>query len=500
MHSAVYLSNKKMEIVTGSMSSGRCTVRDFKMVDLPAGLVVNGAVADTAAFDQYIAGLCRARVLPKRNVCLVVGGSQLTTRTLDMPIMGTGRTIAYLSREFPGAGVQDPVYGCFALEESRGTKTVRCWATMAERSFLCAFLQAFERAGCSVISAEAASGAAVRLLSALPCIKERSCLVQHLDEGYLSSYLFVRGKYTYSSRSRLLNASGTMEFGLEVARSVSNIMRFAEAQDAEHRLSDVFFAGMDDDDCALCQDSVYQMSSELNAQRLRTEDFVDFACADMYGAEEKKRIFGQLFHAIAGLDCRGGKTSLYYQYRHDSMRETAVKSRVPAAAPAVLATAVLIGATGRTLYNNRRLSDEAGRLEKRLSTFVVTELADVYERYRTDIDTVDGYVRALETARETLNSYPKINSSVIDRLYDAAEGYAQISVSSYNSASGEIDFTAVASDVGLINEYIGVLRNEEMFAEVCYTGYFYNSALEVWNINAACRLSPDAGRRMEGGA
>ena len=75
----------------------------------------------------------------------------------------------------------------------------------------------------------------------------------HFDDDTVSACLFVKGQYTYSTRSRLFNPRGSAESGTEIAQKLSGLIQFHTTSKSEHRIETVCFAGSTADDLAVCR-------------------------------------------------------------------------------------------------------------------------------------------------------------------------------------------------------------------------------------------------------
>ena len=78
-------------------------------------------------------------------------------------------------------------------------------------------------------------------------------MLLHFDDDTVSACLFVKGQYTYSTRSRLFNPRGSAESGAEIAQKLSGILQFHIAGKSENPITTVYFAGADADDLAVCR-------------------------------------------------------------------------------------------------------------------------------------------------------------------------------------------------------------------------------------------------------
>ena len=91
---------------------------------------------------------------------------------------------------------------------------------------------------------ESARGAVLRMVGMISQIKGETCIVQFVDDMTLINVLLYQGLYVYSEETGC-RGSGTVDFSVEIARSVSNILQFAQAQNIPEKVKMVYIAGLE---------------------------------------------------------------------------------------------------------------------------------------------------------------------------------------------------------------------------------------------------------------
>lgn len=95
--------------------------------------------------------------------------------------------------------------------------------------------------------------APIKAVRTIPDLQQKTFVLLQFDDDTISATLFVRGQYSYSTRSRLFNPRGSVESGTEIAQKLSGILQFHIANKSEHQIGTVYFAGSTAEDFAVCR-------------------------------------------------------------------------------------------------------------------------------------------------------------------------------------------------------------------------------------------------------
>ena len=88
---------------------------------------------------------------------------------------------------------------------------------------------------------------------------------------------------------------------------------------------------------------------------------------------------------------------------------------------------------------------------------------------------------------DLLDGYPAVTSSLLHRVEAAGDAAITIQFTSYNAATGELQFNANSSQVIDIPTYIRSLQSCGVFSTVSYTGY--NADNDGYSIDLRCVLA-----------
>lgn len=489
MSTVVYLSNNSIKVLTGEQKKNGVQVDNIYLTLAPEGSIINGIVTDQEEFLSHLKEFWEMNRLPKKGISLVINSSQFVNRTMELPEMSDKEILNYISREFSDVErTKNPVYNFFVLSKDERKKSSKIFATMVEKSFLDEHIQMFSALGISISSIDSANGCAIRILQQLPKVQKGACIVQLLDDMNMTNFLFIDGVYEYSSRSRIFNDRGTFGFGAEVARSVSNLLQFAQAQHFKERITNVYLGGIFDDELSFCEQSILEVSQTLSVSILDGTGTV-FLKESLDGYKK----FSNCVYAVGGLISLKKQLDLYTQYLRDPEKEHKKKETLKAITPIIvlfsIAVVISIGLGVRYTVLKGRLD----KLDAYNTNTSIVDAGQEYDSLQEKESTLEKKVDKINEINENIKSYPIANSKVIKVLEKCASSYADIEVTSFEAETGILQVLTTASDVDKIHQYVLALRNEEIFKDVEYTGYNYLEDSKVYQINVICYLSQGAG-------
>lgn len=488
----VYLANNIIQVAVGNAGNRRVGVNGLYATIDSAGCLTNGTVTDAEAFVELMSGFWSANKLPKKNVTLVINSTQFITKLMKVPSnLNTAKTLSFISNEFSDVErMTDPIYSYYVLSEDKASKLRTIVATMVERGFVAGHVETFAQMGIKVSGIETSLGSAIRLINRLPEMRRSTSIVQILDDVNLTSILFVDGDYTYSSRSRLFSDKGTSAFADEIARSVSGIEQFVQANGIETPITDVFLNGIAESDRAFCENSISALNYNVNISTLDADKRVKLSSKATQSGS-----FNEYLYPIAGLIVTEAKLNLFGRAKADpSKKESKAKLRKvlkPLIWAAVIAMLLFGTLFGLTRYY-QSLLDEVLAYNTRED--VVADCA-LYDKLSAETEQIQKVFDGSELTKLFLDSYPLGTTEVRDQIEDCTEGLAvEVNFTGFSSIDGLISFNSIAKDVKLINEFVDQLKKEDFVLRVDYTGYSYNDSSRAWTVNLVCYLAENAGR------
>ena len=480
---AVYLTNTEIQALSGSVRGKKYRIQKIWRKELPPDVCRNGEIADAALLRETVAAFWKENKLPK-SANLVINASRFVLKTMDAPRLPARKLRAYIAREYSELErSSQSALTCFTLSADAKKRQIHLMAAAGERAYLMNLMEIFEAAGVKIAAADSSLGCSVRVLNSLPALKEKTCIVQLLESGSLTSLLFVNGEYVYSTTNRMTAAPDTFAFGIALARIVSSIVQLCRVQYADDAVTHIFLGGFTADSSEVCIESIAQMDSTLEVA----------AIADGAASGFSAEAFHELVPVIGGLSMSQNVRLLRELHARDEKggkTQKAGRMLLPAAAALLIFGSV----SAVLLAKHSELENQLAELNGRLRNPTYLAAGEEYDQYRKEIGQLDQIISDAETAIGYIESYPLPTGEVVKAFYRCADGLAAISISGYDAASGIFSLSASTENAAAVNRFVERLRSAEAFSDVYYTGYSYQEQTKRWSVQVVCTLAADAGR------
>lgn len=487
MSTVIFLSNRDVKAVTGTVRNGQVTVSRACSARAPEGSIINGQVIDDEAFDEFLEAFWKDNALPRKDVVLVLGSSQAVTRILQVPKMSHRKLIELLPREFASSEERsDPAFGYVDL--GREGTMVNLAATMIDRGDLEPHILRFKHMGIKLRALGTFTTASILAMDRLSYLKNRTSIVQILDGMSLVNILYVDGKYFQYNSSRIFGERGTPAFGIECARSISNLQQFLKTQQVEEAVTNIYLGGeFQDEDVDICRESILQMDDSLEVDKLYEEQDgrIRFRTEDL----DKVR-FEQYAVTAGGLLLQPKNSNLLYQYYRDpdtlKHRREMIRYITPAAAAFVLFAG--IGISQAVIWFNR--TEQVNRQFDYLGNQAAIENAAEYDRLTMENAALDTRIDIVTRTMDSLNSYPVYTSDVKQAVLECAAGVAAADITDFEQTSGVVSVSASSANAEGAYQFVDRLENRtDIFLGIYYDGFQYDERSGLWKASVKCYLA-----------
>ena len=267
---SLYLCSRTVYAAVGSPTARGARITAAASTQLPEGCLINGVITNEADLAEALKAFFADNKLPTGRVALIAGGSQFMHRIMELPAMSEKKRLAVLSHELSSSGAETtaPLDDYMLLSRDAKTRTDTVLATRVEQSVIAGYDALAKDAGFKLTCIDLGLAAPIKAVRTIPALQNGTFVVLQFDDDTISACLFVKGQYTYSTRSRLFNPRGTAESGTEIAQKLSGLIQFHIASKSEHQIDTVYFAGADAKDFTVCRPG-------CEALALKVEQFPD---------------------------------------------------------------------------------------------------------------------------------------------------------------------------------------------------------------------------------
>ena len=143
------------------------------------------------------------------------------------------------------------------------------------------------------------------------------------------------------------------------------------------------------------------------------------------------------------------------------------KYLLPPAASLLVMAVILAALLIRNSFYETKL---AGLLELQNSQAAVMGMEES-QNLSSRVNTLSALLAQISDLNDAAKSYPKADTSVLEAVEDAAEGFVSVQIKGYQADTGSLSIVAYAARVDDISPYIDALEETGLFRELSYSGY-----------------------------
>lgn len=469
---SIYLSNNTVQIAIGDAGKNKVRIDKLYSLTIPEGSLLNGVITSEINLKNDLKQIWEKYQIPQKGVRLVLDSSRIMIKSVTVPKSNQKKMFIGLAEEFADTIQSDDyLFDGDVLCEVPGKKT-EVLATAAEKEYIGDYVRLFNEIGISLESIDVSVNTELKIIKRLPQLEEGTVITSHLDGNNLVSTLLVDGHFKYFSRTRLFGEHGTESFASEVTRTVSSIMQFYSSQKYEKPLQNVYMGGYGREDYLLCQEAI----ERLGIHAAFVENPEGFVLPDSEKTVIQSELSGEPFrvcdyiYPIGALIQKKQDINLYSKYiKSHKTEKTGMTIKTAAPIIIVLGVCAVISAVLLTMnYLTERKVNEA---EEFIGSPLHQKAYEEAMEKQAEAARIQSSLNEGKEIWEVIKSYPLPDTKVEQEILVCAGNEVAITVNSYDSETGVYGFTAKASDVTTINEFITRLRESSVFANLEYSGY-----------------------------
>ena len=491
MSVSVFFSNQNIQIVVGKCNGNSIHIDRLIESPMPDNAILNGVVVEggAEAISYKLKEMWKANKI-KGEADLIINSPQFIANRIEMPILTGSKMSDYIAKQTQSdefARFEEPVKGWYIIGTNSKEKTQSVVTEVAERTSIENYIKIFSTAGITLNSVHDGVSLATEMLS--KCIKGATAIYIIRDAQMLVTILYENGKYYYNSTRRIFQQPGTQEFAEEIRSTISGIRQFAKSQHLESTINDVYFAGMEPDEVSMLQSYLSGIDHELQVHGTAAPSHVHF--------RKWNDRFSAFIYPVAGLCIPPKNYSLIKALRKNDESYTRKKELFKKSIPLIVLTGILALITAFLMVVYFNAKSELEQIENYNHDISVMQASMEYDALVLKAGREGAMQGGVNTLEDVLASYPVPDSSINEKILEAAKGEkVEVEFSSYDSGSGVFATTASSYEVENINKFIAKLLAMDIFEDVDYTGYEWNESDGTWQIKVICTLS--AGNDKEG--
>ena len=253
MITSVYVSNEKIQVLTGEKDKkNRLDVKAVMYATLPEKAMANGVITDELGVKEAVQKIWDKYNLPKKDVHLVIDSGTILNTKVACPVVPKESLPNIVKDEFKDVeGFANFLFDYTVIEDGRSGEPM-LFSNAVGKELVSAYVRVFNGLGITISRINTGINAEMALIAANPATAHDTQIVVNLDPTSLTSVLYIDGKYSFASRSRLIEARGSEASRMVIVRALSSLIQFARSENSQKPVKAVYVCGMVESEADLC--------------------------------------------------------------------------------------------------------------------------------------------------------------------------------------------------------------------------------------------------------
>lgn len=249
MATSIYISNKKIDIVKGSVKSKKIKIKNVIDIPITEGSIINGIITDENEITQKLRETFEKNPSLDKKIRLTVDSGSIYVKRLIVPELKVRKLSGIIKDNFSEIeGYEDLLYDFATLDMQDKKDGVLVLACAVERELIQSYYDIFDKLDIKIEKINISHACAISLISKVGTLSKNTFVISILDKNNINNLLFVNGIYSYSNRTRLVQQRGTDECESEIASNLSSLIQFNKSEKNGTDIENFYFCGTNENE------------------------------------------------------------------------------------------------------------------------------------------------------------------------------------------------------------------------------------------------------------
>lgn len=228
----VYITNNKIQVLTGSCVKNKLQVVNFYEEPLEEGCILNGIIMNNYSLQNTLTQMWQKNNLPTKDVTLVVNGSSITVKPLKIPQVNPKNVPGLIRAEFKDIeGVQNMLVDYSVVNPKNQDGSCSILAVLSTKEFVTSYISLFKEAKIELDVIDLVQNCLIKMMKRLKSLQNKTYAVFILDKNMLMQCLFSNDNFVMTRRSLTRRTKGLNgKWGRTSTASSSSTSRNRPAQ------------------------------------------------------------------------------------------------------------------------------------------------------------------------------------------------------------------------------------------------------------------------------
>ncbi len=240
----VYITNSKIQVVTGSFTKNKISIKSYCEEPLDEGCMLNGIIMNTTSVQATLTAMWEKYKLPTSGVHLVVNGNSITVKQMRIPQTAPNAVRSLIRTEFREVeNIQNLLIDYSVINPRNADGSCSILAVLSTREFIMNYVNLFKEAKIDIDVVDLMQNCIIKLMLWLKSMQNKTFTVFILDGNMLMQSLFSGNDFIMTRRSRILADPADPGFEREIGQNINSIIQFNKSEQTGADITDMFFCG-----------------------------------------------------------------------------------------------------------------------------------------------------------------------------------------------------------------------------------------------------------------
>lgn len=240
----VYITNKKIQVLTGTYIKNKIQIQNFYEEELEEGCILNGIIMNSYGLQNALSEMWKKYNLPQQGVHLVVNGSSINVKHMKIPQTPPDSIRGRIRTEFRDLeNIQDLLVDYSVINPRNADGSCSILAVLSTREFIMNYVGLFKEAKIELEVIDLVQNCLIKLTKRLKSLQDKTYTFFIMDGNMLMQCLFSANDFVMTRRSRILADPSDPGFEREIGQNINSIIQFNKSEQTGADITDMFFCG-----------------------------------------------------------------------------------------------------------------------------------------------------------------------------------------------------------------------------------------------------------------
>lgn len=244
MTTTLFVSNETIQVVSGAAKGKKLIINSVITEPVKEGTIINGVITDASQLKNDIDQIFKNNKKLGKKINVIVDGSSINTKILEVPLLNEAKLMPFIETNYPEVENREKMLiDYMVLEGKTEAGGASVLSVLTEKDFVNEYSELITSLGIKIDTIDISLSSLIKLVKFGIKALGETFIVGVLDKNILALVLFVRGKFRFSRRIRIVSEIGSEEILPEMVKILSNMIQFNKSEKTNADITDIYIGG-----------------------------------------------------------------------------------------------------------------------------------------------------------------------------------------------------------------------------------------------------------------